>query len=112
MVHQLNHGSLILLISFPFRVMAVDLAPKGINVNSIAPGVHTTEMTGALVDNATQSVKAVPNGRYATITPDGHCFRVSGFRVTSRNEPLLPADAVLRAGGLGQIWLGAWLGAW
>jgi NAD(P)-dependent dehydrogenase (short-subunit alcohol dehydrogenase family) len=52
------------------RVMAVDLAPKGINVNSIAPGVHTTEMTGAIVDNATQSVKAVPDGRWGDTAVD------------------------------------------
>lgn len=73
--------------------MAVDLAPKGINVNSIAPGVHTTEMTGAIVDNATQSVKAVPDGRYEIICDH-----------TSARCGRGPACC--------RTWLGAWLGAW
>ncbi|GAQ83087.1 hypothetical protein KFL_001350110 [Klebsormidium nitens] len=47
------------------RVMAVDLAPKGITVNSIAPGVHPgTGMTGPVAEHTKQAVKAIPDGRW------------------------------------------------
>ncbi len=50
------------------RTMAAELAPKGINVNAIAPGFFVTDMNTALVDNPdfkSWIEKRVPMGRWA-----------------------------------------------
>ncbi|MEH6581234.1 MAG: SDR family oxidoreductase [Halioglobus sp.] len=47
------------------RALAVELAPKSIRVNLVIPGLVLTEMTGALSENALESMrKMIPMGRY------------------------------------------------
>lgn len=47
------------------RALAIELAPKGICVNLVIPGLVLTDMTGALSDKALESMrKTVPMGRY------------------------------------------------
>ncbi|GAQ92253.1 3-ketoacyl-ACP reductase [Klebsormidium nitens] len=54
------------------RAMAVELAPKGINVNSIAPGVFPSELTSSVVgtESAKLVQRAVPARRYGDTETD------------------------------------------
>lgn len=50
------------------KVMAVELAARGVNVNAVAPGPTETEMVKAAHDAATRAAygAAIPAGRYGT----------------------------------------------
>ncbi len=95
------------------KVMAVELAPHGINVNAIAPGAVETEMAAFAHDHATRAAYTglIPMTRYATpeeiadaavfLCSDesryvhGHTLNVDGgFRAAGlmfeRDDPALP----------------------
>lgn len=47
------------------RALAIELAPRGITVNLVIPGLVLTEMTGALSEKALESMrKKIPLGRF------------------------------------------------
>lgn len=47
------------------RALAIELAPRGISVNLVIPGLVLTEMTGALSEKALESMrKKIPLGRF------------------------------------------------
>ncbi len=49
------------------RVLAQRLAPRHINVNAIAPGLFPSEMTGYMLENYQEQIKAgIPRGRIGT----------------------------------------------
>ena len=48
------------------RQLAVDLAPRHVNVNAIAPGFFPSKMTAHLLDREAEMVKAIPRGRLGT----------------------------------------------
>jgi 2-deoxy-D-gluconate 3-dehydrogenase len=49
------------------KAMANELAPKGVNVNSITPGYMHTDLTDPLVDNPKFGIEArIPTGRWGT----------------------------------------------
>jgi len=49
------------------KAMANELAPKGVNVNSITPGYMHTDLTDPLVDNPEFGIEArIPMGRWGT----------------------------------------------
>ncbi len=51
------------------RAMAAELAPRGITVNSVAPGVVVTEMTDFIRSQASEAILArIPLGRFGTPT--------------------------------------------
>ena len=57
-----KHG----LVGFT-KAMANELAPKGINVNTITPGYMHTDLTDPLVDNPEFGIEArIPMGRWGT----------------------------------------------
>ncbi len=48
------------------RQLAVDLAPRHINVNAIAPGFFPSKMTAHLLDHEEEMAREIPRGRLGT----------------------------------------------
>ena len=47
------------------RALSIELAPRGVTVNLVIPGLVLTEMTGALSEKALEAMRAkIPMGRY------------------------------------------------
>ncbi|GAQ91980.1 hypothetical protein KFL_008960040 [Klebsormidium nitens] len=54
------------------KALAVELAPKGINVNAISPGVFPSEMSDGIVESpgSKKALKAIPNRRWGDTEHD------------------------------------------
>lgn len=53
------------------RALAIELGPRGIRINAIAPGVFPSEMAGSLYDRFLEAVpRVVPLARPGATDPD------------------------------------------
>jgi 3-oxoacyl-[acyl-carrier protein] reductase len=77
------------------RVLAVELAPKGIRVNLVVPGFVETEMTGELSDRARQLIAdRIPLRR------PGTAEEIAGVVVWVADSPYMTGSVVATDGGL------------
>ena len=75
------------------RILALELAPHGINVNAIGPGPILTEMAKKNLPEKDRAVREamIPMGRYGLPEESGRARRIPGFpgfRLRDRPNPL------------------------
>ena len=77
------------------RSLAIELAPRGITVNLVIPGLVLTEMTGGLSEKALESMrKTIPMGRYGTAEDVGEVIHWVA-RSAYMTGAFVPADGGL-----------------